>query len=320
MKSWKILVLAVSGLSLTACSEQSRSERSRTGATSQSVTASATRTLLPWGKGPAAVGLSAAAKDRPALGPQSVVADAQGRLLVLDAQNKRVVRVAQGGTELTALADVPVDADEIALGPNGTFAVRRQLSRKVSIFDASGTPVGEVAIPTEAGDVMHVTLGPSLRVGVETPHQETLSIGSPSAPVSIPSMWDGRREGTGQLAGGRTVQVVKDERGLFLRVLGQEGDKWAVQKEHKLQGDAGHVAGATGDVACLRTEQVSESMQVDRQAVCVRASTGEVLLKTDLPAPGLYVPRRELVLVNGKLIHTRPTADGLEIATWEVAR
>lgn len=325
MKSWKILVLAACGLTAAACSEQARSERSsRVGSASQAVGSASARTVLAWGKGTTGVGLAAAVKERPALGPQSVSVDPQGRLLVLDAQNKRVVRVV--GAELTTLAEVPVDADEIAVGPTGAFAVRRQLSRRVSIFSAGGAALGEVDVPTEAGDVMHVALGISNRIYVESPNQETLSVGSPAAPVSVPSMWSGKKEGTGQLSGGRTVQVVKDDRGLFVRVLafdggkGGDGDKWSLRAEHKLQGDAGHIAGASGNTACLRVEKVHPDMTVDREAICLDATTGDVTLKAALPAPGLYVPRRELVLSHGKLVFTRPTAQGLEIATWEVAR
>jgi hypothetical protein len=321
MKSWKILVLAACGLTATACSEQARSERSsRVGSATQAVGSASARTVLAWGKGTTGVGLTAAVQERPALGPQSVAVDPQGRLLVLDAQNKRVVRVEGAGGELTTLAEVPVDADEIAVGPNGAFAVRRQLSRRVSIFSAGGASLGEVDVPTEAGDVMHVTLGISNRIYVESPNQETLSVGSPAAPVSVPSMWSGKKEGMGQLSGGRTVQVVKDDRGLFVRVLAFEGEKWGVRAEHKLQGDAGHVAGTTSNTACLRVEKVHADMTVDREAVCVDATTGDITLKAALPAPGLYVPRRELVLSHGKLVFTRPTAQGLEIATWEVAK
>src|SRR5437870_1792039 len=99
MKSWKILLLAVAGISTVACSEQPRAERSsQTGTSAQALTS---RIVLPWGKAPGALGLSAKVSDRPALGPQSVAVDPQGRLLVLDAQNKRVARVglAGGGTE-----------------------------------------------------------------------------------------------------------------------------------------------------------------------------------------------------------------------------
>jgi hypothetical protein len=89
-------------------------------------------------------------------------------------------------------------------------------------------------------------------------------------------------------------------------------------------GDAGRVVGTSGDVACARVEHLvknvagDDRIHVAREAVCVDLKTSRTALRVDLPPPGRFVPRRELMFAAGLLAFAQPTDHGLEIKTWRV--
>ncbi|MDB4995650.1 MAG: hypothetical protein JWM74_3082, partial [Myxococcaceae bacterium] len=95
-----------------------------------------------------------------------------------------------------------------------------------------------------------------------------------------------------------------------------------------LDGDAIQIVGAALGVVCARVEHLSGAsggsasgpIQVSREAVCVDAMTGATRLRASLPAPGLYVPRRELAM-GGRpltLVHARPEAAGVFVTTFTI--
>jgi len=78
--------------------------------------------------------------------------------------------------------------------------------------------------------------------------------------------------------------------------------------------------------ACLRLEREEtghpgHALHVARQALCIDARSGAQLLKEDLPAPGPYVPRRELALGGDPprlaLIHPEPL--GLRLRVFVIS-
>ena len=42
------------------------------------------------------------------------------------------------------------------------------------------------------------------------------------------------------------------------------------------------------------------------------------VFRAELPAPGLYVPRRELTFARGTLVFAHPEREGLRLTTWTV--
>jgi hypothetical protein len=287
--------IAVLGAVLTACS---------TGSPEQ-VTARKTEALR--------AGFVPAVQERAARGAPAIAVDPRGRVFVLDAVNGRIVR--KDGDELVPVAEVPGDADDLAIGPDGAMAVRRSVKPEVLVLDPSGKQVGRVdtsALP----DVDAISLGRSRRVAVTTPFQETFSLGSPSMPQLPAVVLATKREGAVVLADGRGVVAVHTDDGrLELRAGGERISLG--------EGDAARIVGAEGNVVCARIERVSAdaegALRTAREAACVSTVSGRTVFRAALDAPAAFVPRRELAYRASTLAYAHTADDGsLAIATWSV--
>lgn len=320
---WLVCIGAV------ACTADRGSEETRSASRAAVVSASedATGVRLPWSTGAEAsgVGLRPAVRERAALGAPAIAVGPSGEVFVLDAVNGRVARVVRG--EAILLAKVPEDANDLAVGPDGAFAVRRSVRPEVLVFDPHGELVGRVDTSAVHGE--SIALGLSRRVFVTTPYQETFGIGSPSLPQLAEAIVAGKREGAAFLADGSGVVAVRrHDRELELRVSSARGGTVV----HSLgSGDAARIVGASGTVVCARIEHVKQdangpansdeggALHVAREAACVDVATGRTALRVSLPAPGTYVPRRELAFAGDTLAFAHPTPEGLVITTWTVA-
>jgi hypothetical protein len=77
------------------------------------------------------------------------------------------------------------------------------------------------------------------------------------------------------------------------------------------------VVGAAGDVVCARIERVTQdtALAVEREALCLDAGTGQVLVSKPLGRPGLYTMHEDLAVGGSPpvLAFARPEADGLAL-------
>jgi uncharacterized protein GlcG (DUF336 family) len=89
-----------------------------------------------------ATGFVRASTERAARGAPAVAVDRDGRVFVLDAINARIARVADD--DLVDVAEVPPDSDDLAIGPDGAFAVHRSVKPEILVLDPEGRKVGDV--------------------------------------------------------------------------------------------------------------------------------------------------------------------------------
>lgn len=253
-----------------------------------------------------ASGYVTASVERAARGAPAVAVDRSGRVFVLDAINARIARVS--GDDLVDVAEAPPDADDLAIGPDGAFAVHRSVKPEILVLDPEGRRVGIVdtsAVP----DVDGIILARSRRVLVTNGFQETFSLGSPAMPQLPAAILDGKREND-------VVAVRTDGGDLELR---SESSRVRLGL-----GDAARVVGTSGDITCVRIEHLVKNVSGDdrvhvaREAVCVDMKTSRTALRVDLPAPGAFVPRRELAFAGSTLAFAQPTDHGISIQTWRV--
>jgi hypothetical protein len=305
------------------CSNASDGKASTATATSRlALTGAPASRLVPWGDGAAELGLRAAVPERDTLGAPAVAIGPSGALFVLDAVKQRIVRV---DAEVTQVASVSRDADDLALGSDGAFAVRRTMTPKILVLDPSGNRIGEVDAGA-VGDVDTVALGPSRRVVVRTAFQESFQLGSPSAPPLPEAVARSRKVGADLLASGEGVVVVAKDGEVELRVMTQAADQeghaevratWSLGRA-----TAARVVGVSERLVCLRLEHVDTAstgpLSVTREARCLDTSSGATVFRADLPAPGLYVPRRELTFAHHLLVFAHPEREGLRLQTWTV--
>lgn len=134
----------------------------------------------PSSTGKEALGYRKAVTEHLAVGAPAVAVDAKGRVLVLDALKGRVLRMFRNEVE-PVVSDLPKDCDDLAVAPDGAFAVRRSVKPEVLVFGPDGKKIGSV--DTSAVETTDsIALLASRRVAVTTPFQETFSFGSPSFP------------------------------------------------------------------------------------------------------------------------------------------
>jgi hypothetical protein len=276
---------------------------------------------LAWGSG---VGLRPAALDSRAWGPQSIAIAPNGSALLLDAVNQRVLRLANGDVRVVA-TNIARDAEDIAIGADGAFAVWSPLQAKAWMFESSGEAIGEVSIDRAFRHVTGVAMTTSRRLAIRTAYQETFVVGSPAAPVDLATSLTAKREGAFLLADGRGVVVRAKDGAAELRVMDETpGRRATVRAMHSIPGrvDAAMLVGASGTTACMRVEKLEgeTAVAVSRRAVCIDVETGRIALDVALPQPGIYLPRQELALGGGKLVALHAATDGLVVRTCEVAR
>lgn len=310
-----VATLSVAALFVSGCA----SDRNAAEKTAKAQGASNATHAYGWKE--SGLGYRAATAEHRARGPEAVAVGPNGQVLVLDAMNERVVQA--HGDSVTKVATVPKDADDLAIGPDGAFAVRRSTTPQVLVFDKDGALVG--AVDTSAvEDVSSIGLGVSRRVTATNGFQETFLLGSPAVPQLPEAIRANKREGAVRIANGDGVLTVKTDTELTLQVVHAGEERTTTIARHALgQGVAARIVGVTGNVVCARVEHLRAptaegALSVLREAVCLDAVSGAERLRTRLPDPGAYVPRRELTFANGTLALLAPTESGVTVTTWNV--
>lgn len=282
-------------------------------------------TSLPWGSGDGEVGLRPAAAERLAWGPQAVAMTPAGEALVIDGINGRVLAVGRAGVRDTGVA-IAHDAEDVAVGADGSFAVYSALQSKAWMFEPDGTPAGELAIDRSLHDVVGLTVESSRRIAIRTAYQETYPVGSVHAPVAVATSRTGKREGGLLLADGRGITATATAGAGVVHLVTNAGGRRSVElAAFPLPGsiDAVTPVGVTGTIACFRTEQVDQpgdQLRVARRAVCVDVADGRVVLDRALPGRGSYLPRHDVAFAYGWLTSLTATDDGLAVSSCKVSR
>ena len=283
--------------------------------------------LLPWGAGAGEVGLRGTQPDFPGTGVASVAVGPTDGVLLLDRVNQRVVSAGPKGSRV--LAEVPRDAEDLAVGVDGAFAVHSLLRARVWLYDGA-VKAGELAIDRSLRELVGVSVGRSRRVFVHNAFQETWLIGSPAAPQSLTQTLHGKRKGAFLLADGAGVQVLlaREPSGTLpakghpeLLVV-RTGERTRVVARHVLPETvlSARVVGLAGHVACLRLEEGEHgtTVRVTRRVVCHDVQTGARVFEKSLGARGLYLPRRDLAVGQSpaRLVFIRPEEKGLRVHHW----
>ncbi len=311
--------LGVLAVGLFACTADSRGVE-KTKSSQAALNVAPTTQHLAWGDAPAQLGFRPAIREAMPMGAPAVAIAPGGAVLVLDALHERVVRAQKG--DVSEIAKVPLDCDDIAVAADGAFAVKRSMRPEVLVFSATGEKIGSVDIgAVENADA--ITLGSSRRVFVTNGFQQTFLAGSPSMPQTKAAIQATARNGAALTADGSGVVAVKNGDEVELRILPQSDDNAQPKARFSLgKADAARVVGVDGNAACARIEHVqtdpSGALLVKREAACIDVTNGKTLFRQDLPGAGAYLPRRELAFARGTLVFARASGDGLDVTTFDV--
>jgi hypothetical protein len=311
--------MGVLGVGLFACTADSRGVE-KTKSSQAALNAAPTTQHLAWGDAPGQLGFRPAIREALPMGTPAIAIAPNGSVLVLDALHERVVRAQKG--DVSEIAKVPLDCDDIAVASDGAFAVKRSMRPEVLVFSPTGERIGSVDIgAVENADA--ITLGLSRRVLVSNGFQQTFMAGSPSMQQSKAAIQASARTGAALARDGSGVIAVKHADEVEIQLVPQSDDNAQPKARFSLgKADAARIIGVDGNAACARVEHVgtdvSGALEVKREATCIELTTGKTLFHQALPNVGAYLPRRELAFAHGTLVLARPNGDGLELTTYAV--
>lgn len=279
----------------------------------------AEKRLLLWDQ----LGYLPAQPEQLAEGPSAVAVAPDGSVVLLDRLRERLLRLVGG--EITVLAKVPRDAEDLAAGPDGALAVYSPLRARVWVRDDQGQPVGEMKVPRVMRQVREISLGPSRQVLLGDAHQHSYVLGSPSVPQTLEALLHGARRGAVILDDGTGVvgRLLPDGRP-ELQLVEAGPDRQRIRARFSLGGPAlaVRVMGRAGSAVCARIERQGQgegpALAIQREVVCLHMPSGEELLRRDLPPPGTYHPRRELAVGGSppRLAVITPEPRGLRLQIW----
>ncbi|MBK6518159.1 MAG: hypothetical protein IPM79_30745 [Polyangiaceae bacterium] len=280
--------------------------------------------VVPWGDGPAELGLRARREEFLGDGPSGIALGPSGETLVVDRLHGRVVRVGPAGVE--SLFPSAADVELLAVAEDGAALLFSPLRARAQVVDAAGKPLGEVAIPRAVGDVTALRLGSSRRVEIETAFQERFVAGSPHAPLAVASALRTKREGALDWGSGGSLHALVDASGDGHLVImsEREGERAAeagrvkvatgVRSLRVLGQDGGHVV-----TLAERVEQTERGLSVSRDILVVDPSAGALVGQWALPTAGLWVPRQAYAVGFGRVAFMDPLPDGMRVASRTIA-
>lgn len=280
---------------------------------------------LGWGSGPNELG-----RDRPeegnAEGPMSVAVDRQGRALVLDQVNGRIVRLDEKG-EPAGTIPIPVQmAQDLAVTEDGkTLVMDRLVDRSVAILGPDGQLLGELPLAgtgiEEPGGVTGVFVdgedvyverehGPLVRIGdtAGTPDTERPEIpGRPS------------RDGKLYLNAGLIDPLAGR---VYLNAIARPSQEHLYTREYQLAVPLVGILALDTDLAgtiylALLAEQPSGDPNVPPQhqvrLLCISPQDGTPIGQTELPATELPEEsfRDFAVLDEGGVLYALRTEEGV---------
>lgn len=280
--------------------------------------------VLPWGDGPEAVGWRAPAEEFRGDGPSGIAIAPDGRVVVADRLNRRLVAVDTDRIEV--LHAIPEDGEHLAVDAEGASVVFSPYRARSWVFSPKGAPRGEVDVPRGVGDVTAVALGPSLRVEVSTAFQERFVVGSPSAPLRADEVLRSKREGAiAESADGPAMVAVRSADGEATLRRTKDGRRSGPEDVVARLGEADAVrlvgrARGLAAVVVERVAQPAEALQVSRALLVVDAATGAVAGERELPI-GAWVPRESITFGGDPpaVAFMVPTEAGLRVVRLDLA-
>lgn len=302
--------------------------------------------LVPWGTGQNSLTFHPGGDESHARGPDAVVfASSGGGYLVLDSLAHRVVEVDVDNTVRTRVADIPHDADGLAVSGKGEVALHRAVSAQVDLYNGRGRHSGSVAIPLEARDAIFVHLLSQGRVMLEHPFQERYLLGSPNMPRQPELVVPTRREGVGSDFSTTGYEVVVRHpageappkeigRGIppagshayLVEAKPREGEPaehGTLPYQHKEIADLGEgtsarIIGVANDRVCAVLEHLdleAPVVDVTRDVVCTSLGSNKVFARIPIETSKIYTLRQELVFDGVRIGQALPTSNGLKLRT-----
>jgi hypothetical protein len=256
----------------------------------------------------------AGGKESPVRGPTSVALDPLGNVWILDNLNNRLVGYDEKGRQVGEVQLAPGHRDDLAIGPDGSFALYSMHLRQIEILDRDGRPQGFLKLSPLLAPVGRISFPGEIEI--ENAHGERFRLGTPDNPRPIKQVLLGRSlecgirvdAGTARLYTQNTTPlVVEGKRSYRIADL-----------------DLGTVASARPVTDCTATSFLIEAerllpgtkINVEREVARVRDH--DVKERWVVRDAWLYQPFRRFASHGDTAIMILPADSGLQVWRWRL--
>jgi hypothetical protein len=252
-------------------------------------------------------------KESAVRGPTSVALDPLGNVWILDNLNNRLAGFDQKGNRHKEVRLTPGHRDDLAVGPDGSFALLSLHLHRIEVLDRDGGPLGFMKLSP--------LLSPPGRIGfpgeleIENAHGERFRLGNVDHPRPVKQVLFGRRMECGIRVDAGAARLYTQGNAAVVA----EGKRACRVTDL----DLGEVASARPVTDC---SQPAFLIEVERLLPGTRAAVErEVALVRDLDVreswrveDSLYQPFRRFASRGGTVIMILPVESGLQVWRWRL--
>ena len=256
----------------------------------------------------------AGGKESPVCGPTSVALDPLGNVWILDNLNNRLVGFGEKGERIGEILLSPGHRDDLAIGPDGSFALLSMHLGRIEVLDRHGRPQGFLKLSP--------LLAPFGRIGfpgeleIENPHGEIFRLGTVDRPRPVKQALLGRRLECG-------IRVDRGQASLYTEEatsIVAEGRR----SYHVTDLDLGTVASVRPVTDCTKgsflveVERLLPAAKVFVEREVALVSDQEIKERWNVRDAWLYQPFRRFAARGNTVVMILPVESGMQVWRWRL--
>lgn len=256
----------------------------------------------------------AGGKGTPVHGPTSVALDPLGNIWILDNLQNRLVGFNDKGGQIGEVQLTPGHRDDLAVGPDGSFAMLSMHLSQIEILDRDGRPLGNMRLSPLLAPVGRISFPGELEI--ENAHGERFRLGTVDRPRPIKQVLFGRRFECG-------IRVDEGQAQLFT----QESVAIVAEGKRSYQVtslDLGIVASARPATDCsagsflIEVERLLPESRVIVEREVALVSDNDVKERWSVRDAWLYQPFRRFASRGDTVVMILPVDWGLQVWRWRL--
>ncbi len=252
-------------------------------------------------------------KESPIRGPNSAALDPLGNVWILDNLNSRLVGYNEKGARIGSVLLTPGHRDDLAVGPDGSFALLSLHLHRIEVLDRDGQPQGFLKLSPLLAPLGRISFPDEIEI--ENPHGERFRLGTLDRPRTVKQVLFGRRMECGIRVDAGAARLYTQGNAAIVA----EGKRTCRVTDL----DLGEVASARPVTDC---SQPAFLIEVERLLPGTRVTVErEVALVRDLDVreswrveDSLYQPFRRFASRGGTVVMILPVESGLQVWRWRL--
>ena len=256
----------------------------------------------------------AGGKGSPVRGPTSVALDPLGNIWILDNLNSRLAGYDEKGGQIGEVQLTPGHRDDLAIGPDGSFALLSMHLRRIEVLDRGGRPQGFLKLSPLLAPFGRISF-PS-EIEMQNPHGEIFRLGTVDRPRPIKQVLFGRRMECG-------IRVEDGQAYLHTRKNAEtvaEG-----RRPYRVSDlDLGIVASARPATDCtkgsflIEVERLRPAAKVFVEREVTLFGSEEIKERWNVREAWLYQPFRRFASRGDTVLMILPVESGMQVWRWRL--